>query len=89
MSEKADQALFDLLTQEYNLPFSGWDFSYLNGRTTSIRTTPAWDYTLTVTAAMKQIRVLLDMHTGSGEVLVRLLSFQHVPDSVCHRVVCP
>jgi hypothetical protein len=80
MSEKANQALFNFLTEEYNHPFSGWDFSYLNGRMISIRATPAWDYTHTVIAAMKQAHMLLDMHTGGGEVLAQLLSLQPVAE---------
>ncbi|GHO85866.1 class I SAM-dependent methyltransferase [Dictyobacter formicarum] len=89
MSEKADQTLFDFLTKEYNHPFSGWDFSYLDGRKTSIRTTPAWDYTHTVTAAMKQAHILLDMHTGGGEALAQLLSHQPVHEVYATELYAP
>ena len=89
MNEKADPALFDFLTDEYNHPFSGWDFSYLNGRMTSIRTTPAWDYISTVIAAMKQAHTLLDMHTGGGEILARLLSLQSVAEVYATELYAP
>ena len=89
MNGKADQALFDFLIDEYQQPFNGWDFSYLSGRMTSIRTAPAWDYTPTVIAAMKQAHTLLDMHTGGGEVLARLLSLQPVADVSATELYAP
>ncbi|GCE09672.1 class I SAM-dependent methyltransferase [Dictyobacter aurantiacus] len=89
MGEKADQALFDFLIEEYNHPFNGWDFSYLNGRMTSIRTNPAWDYTHIVTAAMKQAHILLDMHTGGGEKLAQLLAHQPVPEVYATELYAP
>ncbi|GAC1507441.1 MAG: class I SAM-dependent methyltransferase [Ktedonobacteraceae bacterium] len=89
MNEKADPALFDFLTDEYNHPFNGWDFSYLSGRMISIRTTPVWDYTSTVIAAMKQAHTLLDMHTGGGEILAQLLSLQPVAEVYATELYTP
>lgn len=89
MDGKADQALFAFLTNEYNHPFSGWDFSYLNGRMTNIRTTPTWDYTHIVTTAMKQAHILLDMHTGGGEILAQLLSLQSVSKVYATELYAP
>ena len=69
------EAADDLRTQwlaEYNRPFSGWDFSYLNGRREIIRPPDAWSYTDTVIAAMRTARSMLDMGTGGGESLASL-----------------
>lgn len=84
-----EQALFDSLIAEYNHPFNGWDFSHLNGRRTTIRSTPTWDYTDSVVGAMKQAHSLLDMHTGGGEVLARLLSLQSVPEAYATELYPP
>ncbi len=89
MREKADQALFDFLTDEYNHPFSGWDFSYLDGRMTSIKATPGWDYKLAVLTAMKQAHSMLDMHTGGGEVLAQLLTNQPVAEVYATELYAP
>lgn len=78
MTERTDSTFFDFLLAEYHQPFTGWDFSHLNGRMTHIRTNPTWDYTETVIGAMKQAQMLLDMHTGGGEVLAQLLARQPV-----------
>ncbi len=49
-------------------PFSGWDFSYLNGR---MRTTPLpWSYESIVSELMDGITAVLDMVTGGGERLL-------------------
>ncbi|GCE19918.1 class I SAM-dependent methyltransferase [Dictyobacter kobayashii] len=89
MGEKADQALFDSLTAEYNRPFHGWDFSYLSGRMISIKTTPTWDYTNAVIGAMNQAHTMLDMHTGGGEVLAQLLSLRPVPEVYATELYAP
>ena len=89
MFEKADQELFDFLRAEYNYPFSGWDFSHLDGRMVEIKATPAWDYTDAVLTAMKQAQTLLDMHTGGGEVLAQLLSLQPIPEVYATELYAP
>ncbi len=78
MTERTDNAFWASLLAEYRHPFNGWDFSHLDGRMTSIRANPTWDYTETVIGAMKQAQTLLDMHTGGGEVLAQLLARQPV-----------
>jgi len=59
-------------TSEYNQPFSGWDFSYLEGRRVTLRTQGSWNYARLVAAAIDHARALLDMDTGGGEFLVAL-----------------
>lgn len=78
MAKISDKAFFDYLVHEYNQPFNGWDFSYLQGRRTAVHTEKTWDYTDTVVTAMKQGYALLDMHTGGGEQLAQLLTLQPV-----------
>jgi SAM-dependent methyltransferase len=51
-------------------PFSGWDFSYLNGRMLEDR--PAWDYAERVRRRFPGASALLDLGTGGGEVLAGL-----------------
>lgn len=34
------------LLKEYNQPFSGWDFSYLNGRSETIHSPDMWNLSL-------------------------------------------
>ena len=80
MAEINDKAFFDYLMAEYNQPISGWDLSYLKGRRTDIHTEPAWNYTETVLAAMKQAHSMLDMRTGGGERLAQFLAQQPVPE---------
>ena len=89
MRDKDEQELFDYLTAEYNHPFEGWNFSYLNERMTFIRTNPGWDYTHIVTTAMKQAHSLLDMHTGGGEVLSDLLALQPVSEAYATELYPP
>jgi hypothetical protein len=61
-----------LWTAEYNHPFAGWDFSYLEGRRITIRPDDTWDYTGSVVAALSCAGALLDMDTGGGEALASL-----------------
>ncbi|QBD76131.1 class I SAM-dependent methyltransferase [Ktedonosporobacter rubrisoli] len=75
-----DHAFFEYLLHEYNQPFSGWDFSYLKGRREELQHKLAWDYTAIALTAMRQAQALLDMHTGGGEQLARLLAQQPVAE---------
>ncbi len=56
--------------EEYYAPFSGWDFSHLDGRWKS--DFPPWDYRGTVVKLVKQSKALLDIGTGGGEFLASL-----------------
>ena len=50
--------------------FSGWDFSYLNGRWQE--DAPSWDYRQCVIDHIGRATALLDMGTGGGEFLACL-----------------
>jgi SAM-dependent methyltransferase len=65
---------------EYNWPFSGWNFSYLDGRRVTIGPSNTWDYTSAVVAALEDAQSMLDMDTGGGE-FVASLPFR--PQVVC------
>ncbi len=71
-------ALRAWLDAEAAAPFSGWDFSYLDGR---MNEAPLpWDYRALVTAALPKATALLDMGTGGGEFLASLAP---LPPTVC------
>lgn len=72
--------LYNYLISEYNHPFSGWDFSYLDGRRVTIQHVSSWNYTEAVRGAMAQAQSLLDMDTGGGE---RLAALQPLPTETC------
>jgi SAM-dependent methyltransferase len=60
----------ELVTEGMTTPFSGWDFSWLDRRST---TEPLpWDYGARVAAIARSARTMLDMGTGGGEILARL-----------------
>lgn len=66
-----DQA--DLLAQwrrEEMQPFSGWDFSYLDGR--MIEAEPPWDYLARAAELMQQANSVVDLDTGGGERFLEL-----------------
>jgi SAM-dependent methyltransferase len=57
----------ELVTEALTAPFSGWDFSWLDSRSW---TEPLpWDYSARAAALARSARTMLDMGTGSGEVL--------------------
>ena len=69
MIQKEDrfhQLIADALAQE----FSGWSFSYLEGRHSSEDLT--WDYTKEVRKLIPDAQTMLDMSTGGGEFLASL-----------------
>jgi SAM-dependent methyltransferase len=53
--------------------FSGWDFSYLNGR--MVEQTPPWNYIKIAKTLMKKTKAVLDMETGGGEIFSSLAPF--------------
>ena len=55
---------------EEERPFTGWDFSYLDGR--MIEEQPPWSYPGRARALMQQSTSVLDMGTGGGERLLEL-----------------
>jgi len=59
-----------LLEDAQNAAFSGWDFSWLEGRL--IQDDPPWDYPALINLHFEGIHSLLDMGTGGGELLASL-----------------
>lgn len=51
-------------------PFTGWDFSYLEGRMDEEQ--PPWSYLARAAELMQQSSAVLDMGTGGGERLLEL-----------------
>ena len=64
--------------QEESQPFTGWDFSYLEGR--MLEDQPPWAYMARAAELMRQSSLALDMGTGGGERLLELR--EHWPDKV-------
>lgn len=58
------------LTNEENHEFTGWDFSYLNGRWEIEQL--SWDYKEIVLSYLNENMNLLDLGTGGGEFLLTL-----------------
>lgn len=70
--------LKEYLLKEEQAFFQGWDFHYLNGRVES--ETLSWDYRDRLNRYRSPDHVLLDMHTGGGELL---LSLKHPYERTC------
>lgn len=51
-------------------PFSGWDFSYLDGR--MIEDRAPWSYSTRAAELMRQSTAVLDLETGGGERFLKL-----------------
>jgi SAM-dependent methyltransferase len=63
-------AFEELASEALDAPFSGWDFSWLAGRSTA--GTLPWSYRREVARRAAAARTMLDMGTGGGERLSRL-----------------
>ena len=63
---------------EERQPFSGWDFSYLDGR--MLEDQAPWSYTTRAAELMHQSSSLIDLGTGGGERLLKLK--EHWPRKV-------
>ena len=57
-------------TREERQPFTGWDFSYLDGRV--LRERQPWSYLDRAAELMRSATSVIDMDTGGGEKLLRL-----------------
>jgi SAM-dependent methyltransferase len=55
---------------EEQAPFSGWDFSYLEGR--MVEEPLPWDYMAMAATQMAQATAMLDIDTGGGERILEL-----------------
>ena len=67
-----------LIAEAKSAPFTGWDFSWLDGR--MIQQEPPWDYPALIVKHMETAVSFLDMGTGGGELLASLAPLP--PD--CH-----
>jgi len=63
--------LFEFLISEAEHPFSGWDFSYMEGRL--INGPLSWSYMSKVLPLIRKVDSLLDIGTGGGEFLSTLV----------------
>jgi SAM-dependent methyltransferase len=59
--------------RDYEAPFGGWDFSYLNGR--CIGEQPPWEYVALARQLVQKSKAVLDMGTGGGEIFASLAPF--------------
>ncbi|MHA2390354.1 MAG: class I SAM-dependent methyltransferase [Promethearchaeota archaeon] len=66
-----NKELFDFLISEAEHPFSGWDFSYIDGRVVNGPLT--WSYLSKIIPLIRCSESLLDMGTGGGEFLASLI----------------
>jgi SAM-dependent methyltransferase len=66
-------ALIKTWKQEEQQPFSGWDFSYLDGR--MLEEQAPWSYSSRAAELMRRSSSVLDMDTGGGERFLRLREF--------------
>lgn len=65
--------LYDQWKKEEQVPFVGWDFSYLKGR--GLDEKPSWDYKKIARKLLDNSTSVLDMGTGGGEVFASLTPF--------------
>jgi SAM-dependent methyltransferase len=72
------EELIETWQHEEAQPFSGWDFSYLDGR--MIEEKPPWSYAAWAAQLMAGASSVLDMGTGGGERLLALRA--HWPKKV-------
>lgn len=70
--------LVEAWRSEEQAPFSGWDFSYLDGR--MIEEQAPWSYSTRAAELMRQASAVIDMGTGGGERLLKLQ--EHWPKKV-------
>ena len=72
------EELVEIWRREEQQSFTGWDFSYLEGRL--LEDQPPWDYLRRAAELMRQSSAVLDMGTGGGERLLELR--EHWPDKI-------
>lgn len=65
--------LIETWKNEQQQPFTGWDFSYLDGR--MMEEQAPWSYTSRAAELMRQASSVVDMGTGGGERLLKLHEF--------------
>ena len=67
------EELIETWKREEQQPFTGWDFSHLDGR--MLEEQAPWSYSTRAAELMQKSTSLLDMGTGGGERLLRLKEF--------------
>jgi SAM-dependent methyltransferase len=67
------EMLLEAWKHEEQQPFTGWDFSYLEGRMTEDQT--GWSYSARAAELLKHSTSVLDLDTGGGERLLRLREY--------------
>ena len=72
----SSEELFEFLLEEAEAHFSGWDFSYIDGR--EAEAPLSWSYISEALLRVRKSRALLDMDTGGGEILSRFHPFPPV-----------
>jgi len=65
--------LIESWKHEQAQPFTGWDFSYLNGR--MIEDQAPWSYSARAAELMKRSSAMIDLGTGGGERLLSLREY--------------
>ncbi len=65
--------LFEFLLQEAEAHFSGWDFSYIDGR--EDQAPLRWSYVSEAILRVRKSQAILDMDTGGGELFARFAPF--------------
>jgi len=65
--------LIESWKHEQAQPFTGWDFSHLNGR--MIEDQAPWSYSARAAELMKQSSAMIDLGTGGGERLLTLREY--------------
>ncbi len=71
--------VIEFLKQEYNHPFTGWDFSHIRDRMVSYPL--SFSYTTEVLYRIHKVDSVLDMGTGGGEYFAN--NFQPFPRHTC------
>ncbi len=62
--------LIEAWKREERQPFTGWDFSYLDGR--MLEDQAPWSYTSRAAELMRQASAVIDLGTGGGERFLKL-----------------
>ncbi len=65
--------LIESWKREEHRPFTGWDFSYLDGR--MLEEQPPWSYPLRAAELMRQATSVVDLDTGGGERFLKLYEY--------------
>jgi SAM-dependent methyltransferase len=69
-----DQSFESLIADAESAPIVGWNFDWLDGRATEER--PSWEYSRLLSERYQQAEKVLDLQSGSGEMLATL---SHLP----------